>query len=140
MPRTAANFGTLDDDFETVIQLLVEAPRIRSEKTELREASGSSEVWLKKKRIMTATNPEYWIQSLSRELFWDVYQDRVDVQKHLPWLVERVLTYGRARDWSLLISNVSKRKLRSIASELRLHDREQIFLNNYLENSNANSQ
>lgn len=139
MPRIAANIGALDDNFETVMQLLVESPRIRSEKTELHKSTGSGKERLKEKRIMTATNPEYWIHSLSKELFWDVYQDRVDVQKHLPWLVERILTYGRARDWSLLISNVSKRKLRSIASDLRLHNREQVFLNNYLENSNENS-
>jgi len=74
-----------------------------------------------------------WVQSLSRELFWDVRQNTVTSTDHLKWLIERVLTYGRARDWSLLISNVPKAQITDLAPRLNIPERERIFLDNILE-------
>jgi len=55
--------------------------------------------------IMPTSSSKNWVQSLSRELFWDVHQNMVTSAEHLKWLIERVLIYGRAKDWSILISN-----------------------------------
>jgi hypothetical protein len=74
-----------------------------------------------------------WVQSLSRELFWDVHQNTVTSTEHLKWLIERVLTYGRAGDWSLLISNVPKAQIAALAPRLNIPERERIFLDNILE-------
>ena len=60
---------------------------------------------------MPAMVKRNWVQSLSHELFWDVHQETVSGSEHLAWLIERVLTYGRARDWSLLICNVPQARL-----------------------------
>jgi predicted nucleotidyltransferase len=76
---------------------------------------------------------ENWVQSLSRELFWDVHQNTVTSTENLKWLIERVLIYGRARDWSLLISNIPKARIAELSPHLRIPQRERIFLDNYLE-------
>ena len=80
-----------------------------------------------------AVTTKDWVQSLSPELFWDVYQGRVSSAEHIKWLIERVLTYGRARDWSILISNVPTARISDLSTHLKIPERERIFLNNFLE-------
>jgi hypothetical protein len=82
---------------------------------------------------MSEFDSENWVQGLSRELFWDVHQNDVSSADHLQWLIERVVTYGRARDWSLLISNVPKAQIADLAPRLNIPEREKTFLNNILE-------
>jgi hypothetical protein len=82
---------------------------------------------------MSEFESENWVQSLSRELFWDVQQKTVTSTEHLKWLIERVMTYGRVRDWSLLISNVPKAQIADLATQLKIPEREKTFLDNYLE-------
>jgi len=82
---------------------------------------------------MSTFGSRNWVQCLSRELFWDVHQNTVTSTEHLKWLIERVLIYGRARDWSLLISNVPKARIAGLSPYLKIPERERIFLNNYLE-------
>ena len=71
---------------------------------------------------MPAMEKRNWVQSLSRELFWDVHQETVSGSEHLAWLIERVLT-----------CNVPQARFFDLAPHLRLPERERIFLDNYLE-------
>jgi hypothetical protein len=143
MPREATVFGPLDEDFEAVMQQLVEPDAIVPQggvEQNIRDAKHRKRVMTYgEKPMMQGNRPGRWVQSLSKELFWDVHQEQVNVREHLSWIVERVLTYGKTRDWSLLIYNVPKRTLNTVAPSLRLRERERVFLSNYLERSNRNA-
>ena len=45
---------------------------------------------------------------LSDHLFWDVDRSRIDPDRHAAWLVQRVLEYGRWRDWQILVAHYGK--------------------------------
>ena len=57
--------------------------------------------------------------SLSDHLFWDVERSYIDPERHAPWLVKRVLEYGRWSDWQTLFSHYGKPRLAEIATSLR---------------------
>lgn len=76
---------------------------------------------------------EKWIDAMSPELFWDVDQFSINVSKHLAWLTERVMTYGNSEDWGIFMRHISRDQLKSIRSHLRLHQRERIFIENYMD-------
>jgi len=78
-----------------------------------------------------------WIDRLSPELFLDVQRGGIRPTEHLRWLVERILTYGRWKDWLLLWNNANKTELISVAGKLRIPERERIFLANQLEGIDA---
>ena len=59
------------------------------------------------------------MRSLSAHLFWDVDRTEVDWERHAAWLVNRVLEYGRWRDWQILIEYYGKPELARIAVGLR---------------------
>ena len=42
------------------------------------------------------------INLLSPHLFWDVDQSKVDVNKHLPLIIGRVMQYGQINDWKTI--------------------------------------
>ena len=136
-------FDPLDDDFEGVIQQLVapdEAVPHGGVGQNMLDARHSKRMTAdREKTTMQGNRPSNWVQSLSKEIFWDVHQEQVNVREHLSWIVERVLTYGKTRDWSLLIYNVPKRTLNAVAASLRLRERERVFLDNYLERPNRNA-
>jgi hypothetical protein len=56
---------------------------------------------------------------LSDHLFWDVDRSSIDPEQHAPWLVKRVLEYGRWSDWQTLIAHYGKPRLMEIATSLR---------------------
>ncbi|GAA5484473.1 DUF6922 domain-containing protein [Haloferula sargassicola] len=58
----------------------------------------------------------------SPHLFWDTDPAGVDVERHAPWLVKRVLEYGRWRDWQLLLETYGKPRVHEIASGIRSLD------------------
>ncbi|QTN31035.1 hypothetical protein HZ994_01395 [Akkermansiaceae bacterium] len=59
------------------------------------------------------------MNALSGHLFWDVNRDEIDPVKHAPWLVQRVLEYGRWADWQILVSEYGKPRLAELATGLR---------------------
>ena len=59
---------------------------------------------------------------LSEHLFWDVDRSAVDPERHAPWLVKRVLEYGRWRDWQTVASHYGKPRLAGIVTNLRALD------------------
>lgn len=59
---------------------------------------------------------------LSDHLFWDVDRESIDPERHAPWLVKRVLEYGRWRDWQVLVACFGKPRLAEIATSLRSLD------------------
>jgi hypothetical protein len=66
--------------------------------------------------------------SLSVHLFWDVDRSTIDAERHAPWLVRRVLEYGRWRDWQVLVDYYGKTRLAEIVTTLRsLHPRSLAF-------------
>lgn len=78
-----------------------------------------------------------WIDRLSPELFWDVQRGEIRPAEHFRWLVERILTYGRWKDWLLLRDNADMVELILVAGKLRIPERERIFLANQLEGIDA---
>ena len=44
------------------------------------------------------------INKFSEHLFWDIRTGEVDMEKNAPYVVQRVLEYGRLSDWKLLLS------------------------------------
>ena len=60
--------------------------------------------------------------TLSEHLFWDVDRASVDPEQHAPWLVKRVLEYGRWRDWQALVAHYGKPRLAGIVIKLRSLD------------------
>jgi hypothetical protein len=66
--------------------------------------------------------------TLSHHLFWDVDRAAVDAERHAPWLVKRVLEYGRWEDWRVLVSHYGRPRLAGIVTNLRsLHPKALAF-------------
>ena len=42
-----------------------------------------------------------YISQLSPVLFWDMDKEQLDVERHSPGLIQRVLEYGTLQDWRL---------------------------------------
>lgn len=59
------------------------------------------------------------MEELSEHLFWDVKRAEVDPERHGPWLVKRVLEYGRWRDWQIIVAHYGKPRVAEIATGLR---------------------
>ena len=57
--------------------------------------------------------------AFSQHLFWDVNRESVDPMSHAPWLVQRVLEYGKWSDFRLLVTLLGKKEVGSIATTLR---------------------
>ena len=59
------------------------------------------------------------INKFSEHLFWDTRTDIVDMEKNAPYVVQRVLEYGRLSDWKLLLSYYGLSRIADIACHLR---------------------
>jgi hypothetical protein len=57
--------------------------------------------------------------TLSEHLFWDVDRSTIDPETHAPWLVKRVLEYGRWSDWQTLVAHYGKPRLAETVTTLR---------------------
>lgn len=74
---------------------------------------------------------EFWVNSLSSELFWDVSQKEINPEQHARWLIERVLQRGRWEDWLLIRTHYNKARLLELSSQLRLDSKSAHFLKLY---------
>jgi hypothetical protein len=63
------------------------------------------------------------VEGLSDHLFWDVDRGSVDPGLNAPWLVKRVLEYGKWSDLMILVGEFGKERLREIVPEIRGLDR-----------------
>lgn len=57
--------------------------------------------------------------ALSDHLFWDVDRSGIDPERHAAWLAQRVLEYGRWRDWQILVAHYGKPTLAELVTGLR---------------------
>ncbi|MDZ7795329.1 MAG: hypothetical protein U5P10_17045 [Spirochaetia bacterium] len=73
-----------------------------------------------------------WIDELSDVLFWDVERKSLDSQKHIRWIIERVLEKGNYSDWLALKTNVTKETLEKEFNRLRIDPKSRNFLRRYL--------
>jgi hypothetical protein len=55
----------------------------------------------------------------SQNLFWDVDENDLDMDKHKEFIVERVLDYGFINDWQIIKAYYSLDKLGEIAKDIR---------------------
>ena len=44
------------------------------------------------------------INQLSKHLFWDTPQEKIDPVRNAKWLIQRVLEYGQWSDWKIIES------------------------------------
>ena len=65
---------------------------------------------------------EDYIKSFSEYLFWDVDRESIDFDSHAPYVVKRVLEYGKWSDWKLLVSIYGIPRITAIAKNLRSLD------------------
>ncbi|MGM9740876.1 MAG: DUF6922 domain-containing protein [Candidatus Cryptobacteroides sp.] len=63
-----------------------------------------------------------YIQSFSDYLFWDVDRDSIDLEANAPYVVQRVLEFGRWNDWKLLVARYGLERVAHIAQTLRSLD------------------
>lgn len=56
---------------------------------------------------------------LSKTLFWDVDYDNIDLDKHAPYVVERVMTRGSLEEFKAIKNYYGKPKLKRISKQLR---------------------
>lgn len=59
------------------------------------------------------------IQGFSDSVFWDVDRKQIDLSRHAPYVVQRVLEYGRISDWKLLLAYYGLDEIVSISKNLR---------------------
>jgi hypothetical protein len=64
------------------------------------------------------SNEEY-IREFSDIIFWDAVRNHIDLVRHAPYVVQRVLEYGQIKDWELLLSYYGLEKIASISKNLR---------------------
>jgi hypothetical protein len=57
--------------------------------------------------------------SFSKNLFWDADLSELDMEKHAPYVVGRVLDYGSLDDWLLICQYYGMDKIKSIALGIR---------------------
>lgn len=62
------------------------------------------------------------IHSMSKHLFWDANMDDLDLEKHKPYVVKRVLEYGLQSDWVLLKRQLGVAEIANVCKSLRTLD------------------
>jgi len=55
----------------------------------------------------------------SENLFWDVDENELDMDKHKEFILERVLDYGFMEDWLVIKEHYSLTQLAEIAKNIR---------------------
>ena len=61
----------------------------------------------------------YPVSELSDHLFWDTPAENINGHAHRAFIVERVMGYGRIKDWHTIIRWYGKEELKSIVTSLR---------------------
>ena len=59
---------------------------------------------------------------LSNVLFWDVNPESIDYEKHITFIIERVLTMGTLEDFSSIQKYYGKLKIKNVVKTLRYLD------------------
>ncbi|GHT53712.1 hypothetical protein FACS1894106_4800 [Spirochaetia bacterium] len=59
------------------------------------------------------------LTNFSSNLFWDIDLADLDMERHAPYIVERVLNNGQMNDWLFIRTYYGIDKLREIALEIR---------------------
>lgn len=62
------------------------------------------------------------ISSFSKNLFWDVELDSIDMESNSRYVIQRVLEYGRYNDWKLILSHYGLKVISDTARSLRSLD------------------
>ncbi|GHT87726.1 hypothetical protein FACS1894137_15340 [Spirochaetia bacterium] len=62
---------------------------------------------------------ETLLSNFSPNLFWDIDLADLDMEKHAPYIVERVLDNGQMTDWVFIRMYYGMDKLRDIALKIR---------------------
>ena len=62
------------------------------------------------------------ISSFSKNLFWDVAPDSIDLESNSRYIIQRVLEYGRYSDWNLILSYYGIKTISDTATSLRSLD------------------
>lgn len=74
-------------------------------------------------KLFVTLRPKYKTMDIryqfSKHLFWDTKIEDIDMEKHAPYVVQRVLEYGLMEDWKLLRSYYGLKKIAETAMNLR---------------------
>lgn len=65
-------------------------------------------------KVNDSRKPEFSIN-----LFWDINIQSLDYQKHLAFIIARVLDYGTLQDWKELIRYYPKDQIKDAALQIR---------------------
>lgn len=65
---------------------------------------------------------DYQVSDLSCGLFWDVDAGKLDWSKDSKLIVERVLQFGRLRDWKIITGKYGLQDIAKIAMQIRSLD------------------
>ena len=60
-----------------------------------------------------------YVRKFSKNLFWDVSTDTIDMEKNAPYVVQRILEYGRISDWEALRNYYGVSRIAEISKKLR---------------------
>jgi len=66
------------------------------------------------------------VDGFSRGLFWDITPETLDGDKHINYIVRRVLEIGTLADWNLLCQQLSIPGIVKIAQKLRSIDKKSL--------------
>jgi hypothetical protein len=72
---------------------------------------------------MSNTNDKIKPQDFSSYLFWDVDQDRLDMENSKKLIIERVLEYGQMKDWNLLRNYYGLEEIKNTAQTIKSFDK-----------------
>ena len=67
-------------------------------------------------------SPDNFIAQLSPHLFWDVDRSQLTLEKNAPYIVSRVLEYGRLEDFLRLKKKMGLDQMVQVAMKLRTLD------------------
>ncbi|RLD22513.1 MAG: hypothetical protein DRI71_07415 [Bacteroidetes bacterium] len=67
-------------------------------------------------------------------LFWDTKPENIDLQKHVRYIVERVITRGSLADWQRIKRLYGLKKIKELSVQIKTFDRKTIcFLSAYFD-------
>jgi len=56
---------------------------------------------------------------LPARLFWDVNPEKLDLEKHAPTIISRVVEYGRLSEWKLVRAHYGDARMIKVLTQLR---------------------
>ncbi len=77
-------------------------------------------------------NSNSFIRQLSPYLFWDIDRRSVDSQRHIRWLVERIISRGDLNDFLALLEFYPEEKIKNEVIKVRHWDKKTMaFLSHF---------